>query len=114
LLLLCLAAVAGAQTWMKLHPQFEPSGRSGHVMAYDATRNLTVLFSGASSSIVNDTSVWDGSNWTQKSPATNPLARVASVMAYDSTRKQVVMFGGYSGGFLGDTWVWDVSDHLRA
>jgi hypothetical protein len=79
-------------------------------MAYDAARQQTVLFGGASGSPSNDTWVWDGVNWIQKSPATLPPIRHHHAMAYDSQRQKVVMFGGYNnqiGLSMNDTWEWD-------
>jgi hypothetical protein len=73
----------------------DPNGRS-------------VLYGGASSSLLNDTWVWDGNLWTQVAD-TGPSGRAASSLAYDPGRKRALLFGGSgsSAQWLGDTWEWD-------
>jgi hypothetical protein len=43
-----------------------PRPRAGHSMAYDTTRNRTVLFGGTvGDALVNDTWEWDGQSWRE-------------------------------------------------
>lgn len=93
-----------------------PSPRFGHALAYDSTRNRTVLFGGSVgsrfSTAVGDTWEWDGENWTQMADV-GPSARQEHSMAFDSQRNQTVLFGGSSGranAFNSDTWAWDGSN----
>lgn len=87
--------------------KFFSQTRYHHAMAYDVTRQKTVLFGGGGGNATNDTWEWDGVNWVQKSPNTVPPARYSHCMAFDSDRQKVVMFGGYGDGYLNDTWEWD-------
>jgi cysteine-rich repeat protein len=85
-----------AFTWK--HASFNsPSPRSGHVMAYDATRDRVVLFGGYDGTYRNDTWEWDGSTWTLLSSQTSPPPRTGHAMAYDATRGRIVLFGGDDG-----------------
>src|SRR5574337_1256885 len=61
------AAQSGLGRWRRLAPKTAPSPRAGAAMAYDATRQTTVLFSGAKADA--DTWTWDGFTWTRQSPA---------------------------------------------
>ena len=100
------------QSWTQLTPATAPSPRSSHAMAYDSSREKSVLFGGSEAGITGtiygDTWEWDGSIWTQVS-TTGPPIRFGHAMAYDNGRGKVVLFGGVnsSSGFLGDIWEWD-------
>jgi MYXO-CTERM domain-containing protein len=90
-----------------------PIGRYWHAMAYDSTRQRTVLFGGigfyqnADGFPFGDTWEWDGSSWTQRA-MTRPSARGRHAMAYDSARGVTVLFGGDdNSGTEADTWEWD-------
>ena len=104
-----------------------PAPRFYHSLAYDESRNVTVLFGGqtggsAGSSLApNDTWEWDGTEWRLAQAAspmyyqtlTHPGARVWTAMAWDPMLEKVILFGGAgydnnnSSARLGDTWVWD-------
>ncbi len=115
------SAAIGAIHWTKVSPATSPPARFGGVEAYDAARQVVVLFGGAgvTGQLLNDTWVWDGSNWQQRHPATSPPARIYHYMAYDSTHRYVLLFGGTTttaasfGGtgttatYFSDTWTWD-------
>jgi hypothetical protein len=88
-----------------------PAARYLHAMAYDSTRQRTVMFGGAdATSTYSDTWEWDGSSWTQKN-VTGPAARQGLAMAFDALHNQIVVFGGAngSGSLLGDTWTYNGS-----
>ncbi len=53
-------------------------GRASHAMAYDSTRQKTLLFGGYYLSDLGDTWEWDGSAWTQMA-ATGPSARQRAI-----------------------------------
>jgi Galactose oxidase, central domain len=98
-----------------------PSRRIGHAMAYDAARQVIVLFGGAnySKTQLGDTWLWDGKSWTLVQPPASPGGRAFHSMAYDATRKKVVLFGGYHGPNsnqvqMNDTWLWDGKTWTRA
>lgn len=86
-----------------------PAARQGHVMAYDAVRQVTVLFGGqGATGAVNDTWEWNGTSWASTT-ATGPVAAYGA-MAYDAARAQVVLFGGTgSGGLVNSTWAYTAS-----
>lgn len=101
-----------------------PSARSGHAMAYDSHRRVSVVFGGrrlisgtsAQNQVVqglNDLWQWDGTTWQQRLPTTRtngwswssslgwrptyqdrPVQRKFHAMAYDSRRDRLVVYGG--------------------
>ncbi|MBI4867358.1 MAG: hypothetical protein HY816_10440 [Candidatus Wallbacteria bacterium] len=82
-------------------------------MAFDSTRQRTVLFGGsAGAASTNDTWEWDGTSWTllqadTATPGANqPVQRNSHVMAWDSVRQRLVLFGGADNlaASLNDTW----------
>jgi hypothetical protein len=93
-----------------------PIPRLGHAMAYDATRQRVVLFSGSAGRAgpVNDTWEWDGHAWTQVADM-GPAPRQHFRMSYDTVRQRLVLFGGIpvklttvsDDETLGDTWEWN-------
>ena len=99
-------------------PSVAPT-RTGHSIAYDASRDRVVLFGGWSpeTGYTNDTWEFDPSRippfaWTQVhsgGPAAPP-GREQFGMAYDASRGRTVLFGGFNtDGTLNDTWEWDGS-----
>jgi len=101
------------QTWTRHQPAVSPSPRSGHAMAYDATRRRVVLFGGSPSpwNYLSDTWEWDGTNWTLLRPAASPPPRCEHAMVWDPARQRIVLFGGQTNSpsafQLNDTWEWD-------
>lgn len=99
------------ETWSQLTPKTSPAGRMAHGMAYDAVRDKTVLFGGATAFVEgnpisdNETWEWDGENWTQIDSLNKPSERNIHAMTYDSVHEKVVLFGGSSGA--AETWEWD-------
>jgi hypothetical protein len=99
--------------WVQHTPGTMPAGRRGATLAYDANREVTVLFGGltASGSSLRDTYEWNGNSWLLRAMS-GPVARSGHGMVYDSDRKRMVLFGGsYNAGSpyytLGDTWEYD-------
>lgn len=106
----CVPNTQSCQPTWTLRASSGPAGRTRPGLAFDAGRNVTVLFGGWSGvAALADTWEWNGSMWTQRTPASSPSARSAVALAYDATRSRVVLFGGETGtlGMLGDTWVWN-------
>jgi len=90
----------------------EPSRRYSHRMAYDAERELVVLFGGVvGDSTLGDLWEWDGSSWHEYFPGDSvwPAARYGHEMAFDTVRRRVVLHGGNCNNCdtpLTDTWEW--------
>jgi hypothetical protein len=86
-----------------------------HAIAYDAARNVSVLFGGLKSgpAVFQDkTWTWNGVTWVLAEAGggggvTNPSARIHHVMAYDSVRNVIVLFGGTDAATQKDTWEWN-------
>jgi hypothetical protein len=87
-----------------------PAPRYSHSMVFDAARNQTILFGGASgANLLNDTWEWNGEEWVQLED-TGPAPRREHAMSFDAARGRVVLFGGTNGSeTFGDTWEWDGS-----
>ena len=87
-----------------------PSPRAAHAMAYDAARDVTVLFGGGlnpSGNANGETWEWNGTLWTQRT-VSGPSPRQWHAMAYDSARGVTVLFGGWTGSVYSDeTWEWN-------
>lgn len=84
-----------------------PGIRYGGAMAYDPSRNATILFGGFTSG--SDTWQWNGTIWKQVA-TTGPAARGFPGMAYDPVLKAIVMFGGYNlstSTYLNDSYAWN-------
>lgn len=88
-----------------------PSARTGHAMAYDASRQTTVLWGGGDWNGPAAATVWEwnGASWQPRNPATTPPLRHDAALAFDPTRGVVVMAAGLTqqGQNLDDTWSWD-------
>ena len=94
--------------------------REHHTMAYDASRERTVMYGGtipaadtpprspAARTWPADIWEWDGARW-HRPEASGPGARNGTAIAYDERRKQVVLFGGVGEDRLyrTGTWTWD-------
>jgi hypothetical protein len=96
--------------WLPAPPSDAPSPRYTYRMAYDAARQVIILFGGFDGSAsLGDTWEWDGAVWTEKHPAQSPPARHAHAMAYDPVSETIILFGGMVDGVgrANDTWAWD-------
>ncbi|MEM7205333.1 MAG: hypothetical protein AAF628_34070 [Planctomycetota bacterium] len=106
----CSTSLATSQRWVQASPAIKPPGREHNAMAYDISRQCTVLFGGYRSGDLGDTWEWDGVSWTHRI-VSGPVGRYAQGLAYDSHRRVTVMFGGargiYFSSALADTWEWD-------
>ena len=86
--------------------------RDQHALAFDARRQVLVLFSGWSGGDLVDTSEWTGTSWINRPFAqfeNNLRPRRRHMMWYDTQDQRVVLFGGtYSNGnahtILDDLW----------
>ncbi|MEQ8274611.1 MAG: kelch repeat-containing protein [Deltaproteobacteria bacterium] len=121
--------------WIDMTPsQRGPSTRSGHALAYDARRGVTVLFGGIdrAGTLRADVWSWNGFQWSCEAgdalslpsdgcasvPSPAPTPRIAMASAYLATSNQVVIHGGCEIGSnrgecdptaprLDETWMWD-------
>jgi hypothetical protein len=98
-------------TWA-LAPASGPAPRYAiGTMAYDAARELVVLFGNNDAGdppphYFRDVWAWDGATWIQW-PVFGPPACSDGTMVYDAARKTYVLFGGFPA--VGDTWEASVS-----
>jgi hypothetical protein len=93
-----------------------PGPRTRHRMAYDASRGVTLLYSGQigtgrTAQSPTDTWAWDGRAWTRVAE-NGPSISTMPTMAYDERRQRVVLFGARrgvtaSGGNNGGLWEFD-------
>ena len=78
------------------------------MLAYDATRGVSVLFGGSNSSTPYGSDTWEygPSGWTAITTAVTPRGRNDAVMAYDPDRGVHVLYGGAnsSTSYGSDTW----------
>ncbi|MBK9129797.1 MAG: hypothetical protein IPM13_18740 [Phycisphaerales bacterium] len=82
-----------------------PPESGSPAMAYDAARDVCVLYGGSGTT---ETWEWDGSAWTLRTPATSPPRRSVMALAYDPVRRRCVFYSGSAGGPVpDDTWEWD-------
>ena len=97
--------------WYLISPLESPSALAFHGLAYDANRQVTVLFGGNDDAFrVNKTWEYDGVNWSETSPIPSPSGRenITHAMAFDAMRDKIVLFGGLSvSGYVNDTWEYD-------
>lgn len=79
-------------------------------MAYDPTRQKTVLYNGF------QTWEWDGTDWTQRFPSTTPSVGSGQDLAFDATRGLIVMaLGNFAGAAGMELWEWNGTDwNLRS
>lgn len=94
--------------WIRQTPALYPPPRKAGSMAYDAARQVSLLFSGGGN---NDTWIWNGKSWQELTSAQSPPARMNASMVYNAAQKHIVLFGGMNnfGRLLNDTWIWDGS-----
>jgi hypothetical protein len=90
----------------------------GGAMAYDARRQVVVLFGGLSATgqKLADTWEWNGTAWTRVATRVTPPARFGAGMAYDRQRGETIVFGGVGADDrkLDDTWRFDGRRWSRA
>jgi hypothetical protein len=90
-----------------------PSARTGGALGYDATRHVTVLYSGSAGgdALVRDVWEWDGVAWhnvANTSPH-SPEGRSDASFIYDPTQGALVLAGGFGDAWAhpNGTWRWD-------
>ncbi len=97
-----------------------PPARAYHMMVYDSTRQVTILFGGRPvvdgtedsgeaegvSHYFSDTWEYNGETWRQIDVASSPPGRYGHGLAYDDSRGVVVLYGGIASPteLYADTW----------
>ena len=79
-------------------------------IAYDAVRDVTVMFGGESSGgCLQATWLWDRTSWQHAATTTMPPARQKAAMVFDAARGVVLLFGGVDDNNVmrNDTWQYD-------
>ena len=84
-------------------------GRRDHVaLAYDASRQRTVLYGGVADSVLTGLWEFDGRQWTNVPFQNGPGPRGAPQLVYDRANQVVLMFGGFDdSGARNDLWSWN-------
>lgn len=106
--------LGGTPSWTQAAPTGNTPPRSGEVSAYDAGRNLLIVFGGSTYSETND--VWQLSRannlggtpaWSLITPTgTPPSPREGSSGCYNASTRQMVIFGGLTGSVTkNDLWL---------
>jgi hypothetical protein len=92
-------------TWTERTPSPAPSARHRHGMAYDVTRNVTVLFGGQD----NQTWTWNQGTltWTQRTGACAPPVSQPTLV-HDASSSTVVLLAGT------EVWQWNGTSWTRA
>lgn len=91
-----------------------PYPQSGHAMAYDSGRHVTVLFGKVDPyGLSVDTWEWDGSSWVPRLVEQSPPTMTAHSLAYDSDRAVTVLVGLPANATQLEVWEWDGSTWLR-
>src|SRR5262245_15938910 len=88
--LIPVPALAQTVAWT----QIGVTGRSGHAMAYDTARGVSVIFGGLKGNEYS-AETWEGNGAAWLRPTVNgPSPRSGHAMAYDAARGVTVLFGG--------------------
>jgi hypothetical protein len=115
----CATGLADPETWewngveWELRSTSGPSARVAPAMAYDAARQVVVMFGGmGSDGRLGDTWEWDGASWTLRCASCGPSPRFFHAMTFDSSRGVTVLFGGEVAdvGASDETWEWNGSE----
>jgi len=93
---------AVAHKWVDVSPVTSPDQRRLHSMAFDVDNNVTILFGGDETTILNyfnDTWMYNASSntWTNLTMTGSPYPSSAGAMAYDSESQRFIYFGGRDG-----------------
>lgn len=87
-----------ADAWIRRTPAHSPPARARCRLAYDASRDRTVMIGGNDATTTfTDSWEWDGTDWAQRLPV-SPGPAADSAVAYDQLRRATVAIG--TGGML--------------
>ena len=98
-----------ASNWAEIVTEPSPGVLVSAAFAYDANRDVLVMFGGYLSSNGPTSGTWefDGTEWQLRNLPIAPPPRFGSAMAYDAARQRVVLYGGWGTATLSDTWEYD-------
>ncbi|MFT4513115.1 MAG: hypothetical protein ACI91B_001817 [Planctomycetota bacterium] len=103
--------------WIAVPTANAPSPRFLYGMAYDSSRDVTVLFGGRDNvGANNETWEFNGITWSQVPTLNAPAPREEMGMVFDASRNRTIVFGGCDEGtssIYGDTWEYDGSDWVE-
>ena len=114
---------ASQETWAyngswRLAASEGPSPRSAVHMAYDASKEVVILYGGMdeNGNALADTWEWNGSGWKLISLVSGPPPLRHHAMVFDNIRNGVLLFGGYSqesgySGATNDTWLYSAQGY---
>lgn len=104
------------EQWERIGTSKAPSPRAEMSMAYDARREVIVLFGGytiENEEYVKLADTWEfrDNTWSKKT-VEGPSARHGAPMIYDHERETILLFGGSTvdkqyGEHAGETWTWN-------
>ncbi len=92
--------------WTNVSSASSPPAREGATFAFDAARQVSLLFGGSGAATFGDTWEWNGTTWTQRSLA-GPSARAFHSMVFDDVRQVVRLYGGGAASVRDDVWEFD-------
>ncbi len=102
-------------SWVNVSSEPSPSARSDAALAYDSSREVTVLFGGGGAGgNQGDTWEYDGVQWQQitfddQTENASPPARQKHGMVFDEQRHVMVLFGGLKGDSDNCDGAWEIS-----
>lgn len=97
------------QRWRQRFPLASPGPRSAPGLAYDPSRQTTVLFGGAAGlRLLDDTWEWDGTSWLRRPLQPSPPARSQPALGWDAVNHRLLLVGGRGpAGWRRDAWALD-------
>lgn len=102
------------RTWQMISTTTSVDIWGEYAMAYDSSRDTTVLYGGNGNGWPYKNSIWefDGTNWSEKSTANRPNAVYGMAMAYADHISKTILFGGSNSSdvVLAETWQYDGND----
>ncbi|MCU0867658.1 MAG: kelch motif-containing protein [Planctomycetes bacterium] len=107
-------------TWTQLALAASPTPRYLHAMAFDAARNVVVMFGGTLHGASQPTAeTWElnGATWTQRQSVNVPPRRESHTLHYLPHLQKTVLLGGTTfasaGSPVTETWSWNGVDWTR-
>ncbi len=103
-----------AADWQQVPTTNNPDVWGEYAMAYDSSRDVTVLYGGNGNGWPYENNTWEfnGTDWAQVTTSQQPTAVYGMSMAYDSSQNKTILFGGSDStdAELAETWQYDGSN----
>lgn len=100
-------------SWTQANPAHVPPARASAAATYDPGLAAVIMFGGGNmdggtSTLLNDTWAWTGSDWSRAAGIAAPAGRSGAVLAADADG-QAVLFGGeyHNRERITETWTYD-------